>query len=225
MDRDAGSPPTSPDQAVPPPAPESARATGLAGVALTGAAAALGLVAAGLGDAPERKSTLDALNTARLFLVFAGAVTAGAAVSLRPDRWWTWGLAAAAAALGVGGLPGHWDSFRLLFAVLACVAAAGAALAAATPAWRAGVVSAVILFHFTGIFLATTSPQPSPWLTDQTFARVYFPYLQFVYLRNAYHFYSPDPGPASVLAFLLKTETGTDPQTGQKQYKTEYSAR
>src|SRR5262249_17979239 len=43
-----------------------------------------------------------------------------------------------------------------------------------------------------------------------------------VYLRNAYHFYSPEPGPASLLAFLLKTETGTDPSTGAKQYKHEW---
>jgi len=216
MDRDAGSAPTSPAEAVPPPAPETARTTGLVGVAFCGGAAALGLVAAALDSPP------DVLNSARLWLVFVGAVTAGAAVSLRPDCWWTWALAAAAAALGVGGLPGHWDSFRLLFWALAGVGAAGAVLVASPPAWRVGSVSAVILFHFTGIFLATTSPPPSPWLTDQVFSRVYYPYLQFVYLRNAYHFYSPNPGPASVLVFLLKTETGTDPQTGQKQYKTEW---
>ena len=45
--------------------------------------------------------------------------------------------------------------------------------------------------------------------------RIYNPYLQFVYLRNAYHFYSPEPGPASILVFLLKTENGRDPATGQ----------
>ena len=50
----------------------------------------------------------------------------------------------------------------------------------------------------------------------QAFNRVYNPYLQFIYQRNAYHFYSPDPGPASVLVFLLKTETGTDPVTGSQ---------
>ena len=67
---------------------------------------------------------------------FAGAVTAGAAVSMRPDLWRAWGLAAIAALLALGGTPAHWDSFRLLFAVLTAVAAAGAAVAAATPQWR-----------------------------------------------------------------------------------------
>src|SRR5262249_39550710 len=43
-----------------------------------------------------------------------------------------------------------------------------------------------------------------------------------LYLRNAYHFYSPEPGPASILAFLLKTETGSDPSTGAKQYRYEW---
>ena len=70
--------------------------------------------------------------------------------------------------------------------------------------------------------MATTSPPVSPWLTDQLFRRVFNPYLQFVYLRNAYHFYSPEPGPASVIAYFLKTETGTDPLTGKKRYKTQW---
>jgi hypothetical protein len=42
------------------------------------------------------------------------------------------------------------------------------------------------------------------------------PYLSFMYLRNAYHFYSPEPGPASLLACLLRYETDeTDPATGK----------
>src|SRR5262249_11435031 len=47
-------------------------------------------------------------------------------------------------------------------------------------------------------------------------------YLQFIYMRNAYHFYSPQPGPASVLVFLLKTETGIDPQTNKPTYDTHW---
>jgi hypothetical protein len=222
MDRDAGSTPapTSPDDAVPPVAPETVRTTGLVGVGLVAVAAGLGLVAHAVGKPP------DVLNTARLFLVLAGAITAGAAVSMRPDLWWAWAMGAAAALLGVGGLPGHWDSFRLLCWALFGVAAAGAVLVAVPLVWRLGIASAVVLFHFTGIFMATTSPPtdplPAPWITIQAFGRVYQPYLQFVYQRNAYHFYSPNPGPSSILAFLLKTEIGTDPVTGEKQYKTEW---
>ena len=73
-----------------------------------------------------------------------------------------------------------------------------------------------------GEYFAADCALPAPWITIQAFGRVYNPYLQFIYQRNAYHFYSPEPGPASVLAFLLKTETGTDPVTGAKQYKTEW---
>jgi hypothetical protein len=32
------------------------------------------------------------------------------------------------------------------------------------------------------------------------------PYLSFLYMRNAYHFYSPEPGPASLLVCLLQYE-------------------
>jgi hypothetical protein len=57
-------------------------------------------------------------------------------------------------------------------------------------------------------------------VTEQLFTRVYNPYLQFVYLRNAYQFYSPNPGPASIVAFLLKTETNDE--QGRKTYKTQW---
>ncbi len=231
MERDASYslPPTSPEEAVPPIAPASVRTTGLVGVGLMAVAAILGLAASAAGEVPA------ALNTARLFLVLIGAITAGAAISMRPDLWWAWGMAAGAALLGVGGLPGHWDSFRFLFWVLFAMTVGGMVLVLFPPVWRLGAASAIVVFHFTGIFMATTSPStdplPAPWITVQAFTRVYNPYLQFIYQRNAYHFYSPNPGPASVLVFLLKTDTGetelvTDPVTKdveqRKVYKTEW---
>jgi hypothetical protein len=225
MDRDASTAPATPADAVPPTPPASVRATALAGLGLCAAAAALGLVAAGLGS-----SAPAALNTARLFLVVVGAVTAGAAISMRPDLWWAWAVAAAAAALGVPGLPAHWDSFRLLFGVLAAAGLTGAVLVAAPPRWRVAVLSVWVLFHFTGIFTAATTPPPTPWVSEQSYYRLYTPYLQFLYLRNAYHFYSPEPGPSSLLVFLLKTETGeteavTDPVTGQAREVKKYDTK
>jgi hypothetical protein len=192
---------------------------GLIGVGLIMAAVLLGLASMAMGD-----SSPDALNTARLFLVFVGVITAGSAVSMRPDLWWTWGIGSLACVLAVPGLPSHWDSFQLLFAVIAGLAASGAALCVLPPRWRYAVATAVLLYHFSGIFMATTSPPSTPWLSDQLFRRIYNPYLQFVYLRNAYHFYSPEPGPASILVFLLKTETGEDPDTHKKQYQTKWLA-
>jgi hypothetical protein len=216
MDRDAP-PPTSPADALPPLSPASVRLVGIVGAGLCALAAILALIAVLIGD-----SSPVALNTARLFLSFVGVITAGSAISMRPDLWWSWGLASVAAGFGVVGLPSDWDSFHTLFRVLAGVAAAGAAICAASVGVRIAVASVAILFHFTGIFMACTSPDPRPWINEQVFIRVFNPYLQFVYLRNAYQFYSPNPGPASVLAFLLKTETGTDPSTGKKQYETQW---
>jgi hypothetical protein len=225
MDRDATPlpPADAPAEVVPPVEWAVVRKVGLVGTGLVAAAAVLGLVATGMGD-----SVPSAVHTARLVLVLVGAVTAGAAVSMRPDLWRAWAVGGAAALLAVAGVPAHWDSFRLMFGVLAAVALAWAVLRAAPPAYRLPALSAVVLFHFTGIFLATTTPptreSPPPWVTEQAFIRVFNPYLQFVYLRNAYHFYSPQPGPASILVFMLKTEDGTDPATGEKKYKVQWVA-
>src|SRR5881392_1511225 len=98
MERDAPPtpPPTTPDpsSALPPVAWETVRRVGLAGLGLTAAAAALGLVVTAMGG-----SAPWPLATARLVLVFIGAVTAGLAVSFRPDLWQAWALGAAAALL------------------------------------------------------------------------------------------------------------------------------
>src|SRR6476661_4657823 len=178
MDRDvAWLTPTSPADAVPPVAPETVRMTGLVGTGLLGIAALLGLTASTLGDVPT------ALNTARLFLVLIGAITVGSAISMRHDLWWVWAIGAGSALLAWGGLPAHWDSFRLLCSALFGVAAVGVALCLLPPGWRIGVASAILVFHFTGIFMATTAPStgnlPAPWLTVQTYSRIYNPYLQF----------------------------------------------
>jgi hypothetical protein len=164
------------------------------------AAALLGLVATAVGAGPEWFG-----NPARLVLVLVGAITAGAAVSMRPESWRAWAFGAAGMALAVAGTPAHWDSFRLLFAALTGVALAGTVFLAAPAKFRLPAISAVVLFHFTGIFLATTTPPATPWVTEQAYIRVFNPYLQFLYLRNAYHFYSPQPGPASLLVFMLTT--------------------
>jgi hypothetical protein len=196
------------------------RKVGIGAIALIACAAALGAVAFAL-DGTTVPTPHWWGHTVRLFLVLFGAVAAGAAVSMRPDLWQAWGLGAGAAALAVVGTPAHWDSFRLLFGAMAAVALVWAALRAGPSRYRLPVLSALLLFHFSGIFFATTTPPATPWVTEQAFIRVYNPYLQFVYLRNAYHFYSPEPGPASILVFLLKTETGTDAQ-GRKQYATRW---
>jgi hypothetical protein len=68
-----------------------------------------------------------------------------------------------------------------------------------------------LAFHFCGILSAVLSVPPpggnSPWLVSQAWTHVYRPYLQFIYQNNAYHFYSPEPGPPS---FLWLQVTYTD---------------
>jgi hypothetical protein len=58
------------------------RKVALAGIGLLAVATALGLVATVI-DAPPQWP----LHSVRLFLVLVGALTAGAAVSMRPDLW------------------------------------------------------------------------------------------------------------------------------------------
>jgi hypothetical protein len=200
------------DDLLPPADPRTVLRTGLVGFGLSAAAAALGGLALALGD-----STPGAVHTLRLLLVAAGGVLAGAAVSLRPSLWQPWAVAAGAFGLAaVLGVPAHWDSGQLLARVLAGAAVVGAVLVALPLTPRLSVVSLAAVFHFSGILAAVTWPDPGPWLTTQLGNRVYMPYLSFLYLRNAYHFYSPEPGPASILACLLKYETDeTDPATGK----------
>jgi hypothetical protein len=63
--------------------------------------------------------------------------------------------------------------------------------------------------HFGGILSAVISPDGS-WLANQAWTYIYRPYLQFMYLNNAYRFYSPEPGPASLLWFCIEYEPNSD---------------
>jgi hypothetical protein len=198
----AATPPSPPDLD-PPVVWETVQRISYTGLGLVAIAAVLGLAAGAVSGIAG-----SAISSVRILLVFAGVITAGVAISMRFDLWQTWAFGAATALVAVGGLPAHWDSFRFFFAVAAGVSAFGAALRAMTTRGRLLAASAVLVFHFGGIFMATTAPPPTSWLNEQIFSRVYNPYLQFLYLRNAYHFYSPNPGPASLIVCLMKTETG-----------------
>jgi hypothetical protein len=100
----------------------------------------------------------------------------------------------------------EWDTIRLLFAVMAFVALVAAPLVVAPQGVRRGVISLLILLHFGGILTAVLATPPTPWIIAQLWTRIYRPYLEFMYLNNAYHFYAPDPGPATYLWFRLNYE-------------------
>src|SRR5262249_32506196 len=75
-----------------------------------------------------------------------------------------------------------------------------------------GIVSVFVLIHFTGIFSSFMSaPIPArdtSWLALWVNTIVQ-PYLQFAYLTNAYRFYSPEPGPASLLWYYVEYSDGS----------------
>jgi hypothetical protein len=96
--------------------------------------------------------------------------------------------------------PGEdWDTGRMFLAALAAVAFLAAPLVLLPGRWRRRAVGTIILLHFGGIATAVLSPAPAPWVISELWGRVYRPYLEFMYLNNAYHFYAPDPGPSSYL--------------------------
>lgn len=200
-----------PHDLLPPPDPRSLYRMAWIGIVLCAVSAGIG-AATSIMDS-ERPGLI---SSGRLLLVAAGTLIAGIAVSRGSHLWRVWMLAALAVLLSVFGIPTHWDSARTLARVTVAITAAGAVLTA-LPTWvRYSLGSVWAVFHFGGIFTATTMPEPAPWLSNQAFNWVYNPYLTFAYMRNAYHFYSPEPGPASLLVVLVKYETDPiDPKTGK----------
>jgi hypothetical protein len=162
----------------------------------------------------------------RILLVVGGALAAGVAVAIRPRSAAVLGTAALTALLAsVAVLPKvgardeayfQWDSAVTLFRVAAAVAAVAAILVVSPRPVRRAVVSFLIVFHFGGILTAVTSTSPQPWLSGQIWTYVYRPYLYFMYLNNAYHFYSPEPGPASLLWFRVEYQKDQD---GNKHWR------
>jgi len=157
-------------------------------------------------------------GTVRLVAVAVSSLLAGGALSLRPDAALVWLLAALTATADSFGFPDHWDSGQLLMRVVAGAGLVGAALLAMPRVARRVVVVGFVAFQFSSLLVATTWPESTPWVTNQLGQRLYLPFMQFTYLRNAYHFYSPEPGPASHLFALLTYELDeADPATGKPQ--------
>jgi hypothetical protein len=100
-----------------------------------------------------------------------------------------------------------WDTFRMVLGAFVCVGLGGALLVLLPTVVRRGVILALVLFHFGGILTAVFSVAPpsgvANWTAGALWTYVYRPYLQFMYLNNAYHFYSPEPGPAYQLWFRV----------------------
>ena len=215
-------PPTRPPEPIPPPVEVLSPTPLPVVVRLAAVALALGLLAVVVGlVAGENGPGLS--GTLRLALVAASALLAGGMLSLRPDSALVWLLAALAAAANSFGFPDHWDSGQMLMRVAAVAGLVGAGLMAVPRVYRRVAVAGIVAFHFSSLLVATTWPDSTPWITNQLGQRVYLPFMQFTYLRNAYHFYSPEPGPASHLFALLTYETDElDPATGKPKTISEW---
>jgi hypothetical protein len=113
-----------------------------------------------------------------------------------------------------------WDTFRLVLGVFIGVGLAGALLVMLPRLYRRAVILLLVLFHFGGILTAVFSVPPpnnvACWTTSALWTYVYRPYLQFMYLNNAYHFYSPEPGPATQLWFCVRYE---DPNIAPRWFR------
>lgn len=109
-----------------------------------------------------------------------------------------------------------WDSLRLAVMVLQLCAIFAAGIVLLPSAGRRIAVSVLIVLHFAGILTAVTAVElpnnTAPWVPTTLWARIYRPYLTFMYLNNAYHFYSPEPGPPTLVWFLVEFEDGAEPE-------------
>jgi hypothetical protein len=166
----------------------------------------------------------DLFTPVRAILITASLIVALSAVSLRlqsaswqfDERVRSSAVVVCAALIGLGNyraMNEDWDSLRLALRVFVVVGFAASLIILLSKVFQRTVISLLLLFHFAGILSAVTSVAPpgsyAPWISQTLWVRVFRPYLFFMYLTNAYHFYSPDPGPATLLWFYVKFEDGT----------------
>lgn len=189
---------TVPVEAIPPWEPRTVYVIGGVGAGLAALAALLGTFGT------------PSLDPFRLAAAGLGVLVAGIAVWLRSNLPAAWLLAAAACGLAVFGFPTAWDSAWRLSMVFGVVALLAAGLVMLSWKHRVIAFSVLIFIHFGGILAAVLGPQPQAWLAGQAWIRLYRPYLQFMYLNNAYQFYSPDPGPAILVWACVKYKTDED---------------
>ena len=145
----------------------------------------------------------------------AALVLGGFALSRQPGSPVSWLAAAGIAFMASYGFPADWDSGPRVARVLTVVALSGALLCAVSGRARWVMLSILGVVHFGGILTAVTGPPPQPYLSGQAWVLFYRPYLQFMYLNNAYQFYSPEPGPAVQLWAVIEYKTDDPDQRYQ----------
>jgi hypothetical protein len=161
----------------------------------------------------------------RLLCLGAGLLLAGIAVARRlqtaswellEDRAESAGLLGAfafVALLAYLSMDASWDSGLIFLGALITIALLGSFLVLLPRTGRRIAAVVLVVLHFGGILTSVASVPPRneapPWLAMQLWTHVYRPYLLFAYLTNAYHFYSPDPGPPTLLWFHVEYADGS----------------
>ncbi len=105
--------------------------------------------------------------------------------------------------LFVSRYPKEWDTIRLFLRVLAIACAYGGGLALVSTRVCRSILSTLFALHFIAILTACFGTAPAPWVVQQAWTRLFRPYLDFVYLNNAYHFFAPDPSTSSYVWFRV----------------------
>lgn len=173
----------------------------LVGAAVTLAGALLGFTLRAT-DSPSWGSV------AAMAAIVAGLIVTGIGVAAKPRSIPGLLIAAFVSAAARWGTHDQWDSFHLLANVLAAVAVVAAIVLLLPRPLRRFVACGLALFHFCGVLASITSPAPQSWLSLWAWTNVFRPHLVFCYTNNAYQFYSPEPGPASLLWFCIEGHDG-----------------
>jgi len=167
-------------------------------------ASLLGLGAAGIGAL-----VYQITGSVLVPLIILGPLSAGVAIAIRPGSPAVLGFAAVTGFMVCFALLPSWDSIRMFMLVLSATAALAAVLMLLPRTLRRVAFSLIIIFHFGGILSSAFSQPPAPAVVQWAWTYVYRPYLEFMYLTNAYHFYSPEPGPGDLVWFYVKFEDGS----------------
>ena len=78
--------------------------------------------------------------------------------------------------------------------------------------WKYGTVNVLLVVHLTALLLMVASGGAGNYQSPPLIVRaatVTSPYVRFTGIQNAYRFFAPDPGPATVLWSRLVYEDGS----------------
>lgn len=157
-------------------------------------------------------------------LLFPGTLLTGVAVQRQLRReTWVWpgriessalvSLAGLAALGGVGAMRSFWVSGNMFYGFLFLLSLSGSLLILLPSLARRVALSVWVLFHFAGMATCVTSIDPPGnsglYVSKQLWSYVFRPYLSFMYMTNAYHFYSPDPGHPELFWFAVRYDDDT----------------